>query len=365
MWLFDDLIKKPANTDTSWSSGSGNGFGWSNPAGGTSSWGTSWSSGSGGAIFIEKTSEQTIFGPNTESQNIDKENAVSPEPTVHAEADASPILMSSSEMINTTNNFSESVTPAWESQVISTNNGYINNTTTPLDITLEWSSTFDIQTIWVQNSIPNNGISINTTQSPLQNLTSTGQSSQGTLPDQNPASSNLFGNILEKTEESQVTPNLVDPMSADLASETAPNAAEIMGNTPVVDVGHDFSTPREFIEKNLVSIDTMMANIDKRHEAKIREAEGYKAEKLRFTELEKSAYSEASIMDRERDHALHMKKILEAELERDTANRNPKSEEPKHVESSLSEIGTEHAISHRHSHKKHESAPEEDIFAAS
>jgi hypothetical protein len=111
-----------------------------------------------------------------------------------------------------------------------------------------------------------------------------------------------------------------------------------------------FSTPREFIEKSIANIDVMLTNIDARHNAKEVEEESYRIEKLRFTELEKNAHTEKIIMDKERDHTLHMRKILEAELERDAAN---KLAETKHVESTLTEIGTEHAI-HRHPHKKTE-----------
>lgn len=58
--------------------------------------------------------------------------------------------------------------------------------------------------------------------------------------------------------------------------------------------------PTEFIQKSISEIDTMIANIDQKHEKKIIEAEGYKAEKERFTELEKMAYTEAKTMDEER-----------------------------------------------------------------
>jgi hypothetical protein len=113
---------------------------------------------------------------------------------------------------------------------------------------------------------------------------------------------------------------------------------------------HDFSTPRDFIEQSIANIDVMLGNIDKRHTAKEVEEESYRIEKLRFTDLEKNAHTEKIIMDKERDHALHMRKILETELERDTANKNPEST---HVESTLKEIGSEHPI-HKHTHRKAE-----------
>lgn len=82
----------------------------------------------------------------------------------------------------------------------------------------------------------------------------------------------------------------------------------------------------------------MIVNIDKRHTAKEIEEESYRIEKLRFTELEKNAHTEKIIMDKERGHALHMRKILETELERDANNKLPESNDENHVVSTLKEI---------------------------
>ena len=122
---------------------------------------------------------------------------------------------------------------------------------------------------------------------------------------------------------------------------------------------HNFTTPREFIEKSIVNIDNMLVNIDSRHSAKEIEEESYRIEKLRYTDLEKNAHTEKIIMDKERDHAIHMRKILETELERDTANKAIEENSTNHVESTLTEIGTEHPV-HRHAHKKTESHPHEE-----
>lgn len=77
-------------------------------------------------------------------------------------------------------------------------------------------------------------------------------------------------------------------------------------------------------------------------------------EKMRFAELEKNAYAEAEIMDRERDHTLRMKAIFEKELDTDEANRTGKS------------AYTEKHVSHPHvSHKHSTEENEENVVAAS
>lgn len=157
------------------------------------------------------------------------------------------------------------------------------------------------------------------------------------------------------------------PAPAAFVPTPAPVAAFVPTppSTPVPQIStqtaatHNFSTPREFIEKSIANIDNMLVNIDSRHSAKEIEEESYRIEKLRFTDLEKNAHTEKIIMDKERDHAIHMRKILETELERDKANKEIEEASANHVESTLSEIGTEHPI-HRHAHKKAESHPQED-----
>ena len=72
--------------------------------------------------------------------------------------------------------------------------------------------------------------------------------------------------------------------------------------------------PKEFIEKSLENIDSMIADIDTAHESKISEAEGYGKEKEHFAELETHAYEEASALDEEKSQALHVRELLEKEL---------------------------------------------------
>lgn len=127
-----------------------------------------------------------------------------------------------------------------------------------------------------------------------------------------------------------------------------------------------FATPRAFIEQSIANIDVMLGNIDRRHDAKAAEEESYKIEKLRYTELEHTAHNEKIIMDKERDHALHMKQILESERQRDENNRALKDTPNASVTSTLAGIGEEHAFSHKHSHKKSEARQnEEELLVAS
>ena len=123
-------------------------------------------------------------------------------------------------------------------------------------------------------------------------------------------------------------------------------------DTPMTQASN-YATPREFIEKSIENLDEMLETIDERHTAKMTEAEWYRMEKMRFAELEKNAYAEAEIMDRERDHTVRMRSIFEKELDTDEANRNKKT--VAHTEL--------HAEKHVHAHKRH--VEEEDLIAAS
>jgi hypothetical protein len=95
----------------------------------------------------------------------------------------------------------------------------------------------------------------------------------------------------------------------------------------------------------------MLGNIDTRHAAKEAEELGYKMEKLRYTELEKTAHTEKIIMDKERDHAIAMKKMLEKEIEKDEENKKHVTS----VESTLSDIGAKHPV-HKHHKTEHTEA---------
>lgn len=66
----------------------------------------------------------------------------------------------------------------------------------------------------------------------------------------------------------------------------------------------------------------MIGDIDKAHEAKISEAEGYGKEKEKFSTLETTAYTEAASLDEEKEQALHVRALLEGELDTTTKQEN-------------------------------------------
>lgn len=364
MWLFDDILKKPVNqtppSDPLGSSLSDQ-SGWQS---GTQGWGQPQQTDTTGTIFIQKSSEEVVFGPKSEALSIEKANAPSPMPTVHAEADTSSILISTPAPIQaeTMLNIAPAIvaTPVMIESVSMTNlpEQASSASVTPLisSVTL-----VDIAPLAIA---PNEAMIISTPAPLIVNQSV--PSIDAVAPIAQTASApivtnSIFDSIMSPPEVvAMPIPQVVVPAPVVAATEVPAAPAPVMAAPVVFSSTHNFSTPREFIEKNLVNIDTMIVNIDARHNAKEIEEEGYKMEKLRFTELERSAHTEKIIMDKERDHAIHMKKILETELERDKANKATEETRTNHVESTLTEIGTEHPI-HRHvTHKKAESHTHED-----
>ncbi len=72
--------------------------------------------------------------------------------------------------------------------------------------------------------------------------------------------------------------------------------------------------PKEFLERSIESIDSMIADIDTAYDKKVTEAESYAQEKERLATLEKDTYDEASKLSEEKEHALHVRKLLDKEL---------------------------------------------------
>ena len=340
MWLFDDILKKPVNqTLPNDPLGSGMG-GWS-PMGGVQGSGQPPQDDHSTPIFIEKSSEETVFWADSEAASIEAMNAPALAPTAHAEEDTSSILMSS--------------------------------TPTPVEVTpmvTEVPPLPIVEAVVMPEMVPTPLIQtapIATIESPAVIEASPTIAEMPVVTATSNAS--IFDSIMSApsapTETQAVTtapmemvvPEVLVPTTV---SETTPVAAvpvtAAIPMTPATTIvsTHSFATPREFIEKSIANIDVMMTNIDTRHNAKEIEEESYRIEKLRFTELEQTAHTEKIIMDKERAHAVHMRKILEAELVRDESNKSPIT----HVESTLTALGTEHAI-HRHGHKKSESQKEE------
>lgn len=145
------------------------------------------------------------------------------------------------------------------------------------------------------------------------------------------------------TESSLSSSPLYD-LSASMKSEVsvAKSPDELTKDIPNIPVSENsFFHPTDFIEKSVADIDHMIENIDVKHTAKISEAEGYKAEKIRFTHLEKDAYGAASTMDDERKHALEMKELLLGEL---PENKNKPKDKNSHIETSLTGIAVANSV---------------------
>lgn len=370
MWLFDDILKKPtapagqANSPTDPLMGSG---GWAAQGGGQA-----WAGGTTPVIVKSETS--TVFWPDSEAEAIRFQNTPPSVPTVHAEEDSSSILMSSSPASTPI----APVAPLSEPMVVA-----------PI------ADAAPAQTIVASSSIDLGPAMVSASQgevAPIQNTPINVSLSAPSAPEQDalqiPAWPSLFDHIMREdapvapaTPATPVTPATpATPVAETQApvsfqfEDTVPQNVLAPAATPAVTTSLDastadltsssvtpmtpasnYATPREFIEKSLENIDVMLETIDGRHSSKMTEAEWYRMEKMRFAELEKNAYAEAEIMDRERDHTLRMKSIFERELETDEANRTKKT--VVHQEA--------HAEKHAPSHKRHVHEEEEDLIAAS
>lgn len=118
-----------------------------------------------------------------------------------------------------------------------------------------------------------------------------------TMPTENIFS---FGQESEKKEE--------EKKENPLFAESSP----ILGNTEIQE--KKILHPQEFLKNSIADIDSMIAELDTTHDAKIQEAEGYGKEKEHFASLEESAYDEAKDLDAEKSQALHVRELLEKEL---------------------------------------------------
>ncbi len=72
--------------------------------------------------------------------------------------------------------------------------------------------------------------------------------------------------------------------------------------------------PKEFLERSIETIDSMITDIDTAYDKKVSEALAYAQEKERLASLEKDTYEAASTLNEEKEHALHVRKLLDKEL---------------------------------------------------
>ena len=259
-------------------------------------------------FVIEKSAETTIFGKETEDLKAEQQNEVAGEPTLHAEEAGSSLIIASTPVGSETP--SETLSdlapvPAPETEVITAS------------ASLE-------ETPIIEESI-------STTPSVLL------------VPTENVS-------LFEHLEEDSIPSVENTPIN--------PEESPLFRNesTSVTEISVD---PKAFIQKSLTEIDTMIANIETRHDAKVEETQKYAKEKERFAELEDRGYAAIDAIDAEKSHALHLREILEKEL---TGTKNS-SDETSQVESTLSEIGKANPIVPESEMKKESSEKEEFIFA--
>ena len=336
MWLFDDILKKPEHTGTVSDPLSGGSFGWSSTA--TQSGGQPPADDT--PIIIQKSSEETVFGADSESIAIEKMNAPSIEPTIHAESDSSSIIVSDipASPIIVSEAPASPMMPIEPMQAIPTPVAVEPIEAAPVAATptIMEPAPAPIADIFSTPVVASTPIAVAPTPIIAEPVTV--------------AASTSSGSIFDSIMAADPTPA---PITESPAVTTTLEPTTLIATTPMTPdtLTHNFMTPREFLEKSIANIDVMLGNIDTRHSAKETEELWYKMEKLRFTELEKAAHTEKIIMDKERDHAISMRKMLEKEIEKDEDNKKHVTS----VESTLSDIGSKHPI-HRHHKEEHTEA---------
>lgn len=334
MWLFDDILKKPTSPQDGDPLASGGAMGMGGGQSSWQSWGTTGKDPESELVVpqvfkIEKTEGSSIFGNNTPPAEV----SITSTPIQTASGEDSLIILSNNSDTST------------QSPLQMTNDviAPVISTETPL-ITVEASSNSLMDMI--QDQAPETTTPISETTIAMTDTTPIDPAPSLSTP----SNDAIFGNFADfmtppgELANSSVVPTVAqeEPILASPLIETAPivempvenlteSVDEIVTQTPVESSENSFFHPTEFIQKSITEIDTMIANIDQKHETKITEAEGYKAEKKRFTELEKMAYAEAETMDEEKDHALHMKELLLNELPENKKN----TEKNSHVETTL------------------------------
>ncbi len=286
MWLFDDLLKKPTPpadplASTMWTTGGGQ-----PPADDTTVVAPM------PKFVIEKSEATTIFWPKSEQITVDAQNASPAEPTIYAENDSASILVWGTPE------------PLVETPIVTAMSTPISFMTEPSSLTPSVATdNFSVPSVVVETPV---------------------------VASDKWSTDDLFSQI------TSTTPVVKDESKMEISSEWISFAIpETVTEVPVeitpinTTEGDVFSSPKEFIEKSLESITLMVDKIDMKHDAKIEEALWYGKEKDRYTDLEKQAYAEAEIMDKEKDHTLRMRKILEKERSLDTLlEETPKKETP-------------------------------------
>lgn len=267
MWLFDDILKKPVAPATDPLTEA------------TSSWQRSGQSSqddsstpivmaSSTPITIEKSAETTIFGQETEDLAIEKQNEGSAEPLIHAEEAGSSLIISTAAMEPA----STPMSPMEDS------------------VTQEATETMSTPLMMTETKDEETPLAVS------------------------PAPSTESISLFEHLETAE-TPVIVDTPLVESPLFAQAETIVATANSPV--------DPASFIKKSLADIDTMIATIEKRHDAKVEETQWYEKEEARFAELKKEGYNAIDAIDAEKEHALHLRSLLEAELEPKTKKMEP------------------------------------------
>lgn len=179
-------------------------------------------------------------------------------------------------------------------------------------------------------------------------------------------------------EENMISPETPAPVVTPLEStETSNNDIFAFGNTEestekltenTVKLSSDMEDVlhlREFLSKSIENVDTMVADIDTTHAAKVQEAEWYKKEKERFAELEENTYAEIARLDSEKSQTLHVRELLEAELSGNPKMKTDSDSEKSQntVETTLTNIAVQNTVTETIK-KKTENDSEDEKAAA-
>lgn len=107
----------------------------------------------------------------------------------------------------------------------------------------------------------------------------------------------------------------------------------------------------DFIAGSIEKIDTMITRIDTAHSAKLGEALGYKTEKEKYTTLEETAYADAQSLVEEKDRALTMRAYFVAQGATESGHL-ASIEESNSVETTLTELAVQNAVTETVKHTK-------------
>ena len=173
---------------------------------------------------------------------------------------------------------------------------------------------------------------------------------------------NLFGNttpspvdLVETTPNSQgdeiVSVSTLEERSS--VKEESSQESYTLGNTTKNESSEEtYTHPDEFIVASLEKIDGMIAHINTRHDAKLKEALEYKTEKEKFASEEENAYTEAEKMVLERNRAEEMRRYFQAEQDKKAPIlfvQEDKMDTPRalseSVETALTGIAVQNAVS--------------------